>query len=480
MEWLDAHTLARLQFAFTVSFHIIFPSFSIGLASYLALLNFMHLFTGKSVYLTIFNYWKKIFAVAFGMGVVSGLVMSYEFGTNWSVFADKAGPIVGPLMGYEVMTAFFLEAGFLGVMLFGRERVGEKLHCFATLMVALGTAFSAFWILAVNSWMQTPAGHGINEVGQFVAEDWLKVIFSPSFPYRFTHMVFAAYLTTALVISAVGAYHLLKLRKQPSPVAGSNAALTQDAVRTMFSMAMWLIAIVIPLQLEAGDQHGLNDYEYQPKKIAAIEGHYETVVPAPLILFALPDPDKKEMLYKVEIPYLGSLIVTHKLDGVIKGLNSWPANEVPPLVLPFFAFRIMVGLGLLMLCLGCASLWLRHKRKLYDAPLFHKFAVAMGPAGFIAVLCGWVVTEVGRQPYTVYNLLTTWDSKSPLDALAVGSSLVGFIIVYFSMFASGTYYILRLMKQAPEPNDHHLPMDEPVRAAGVLPGSAIHSNKTEA
>jgi cytochrome d ubiquinol oxidase subunit I len=298
MEWLDALTLARIQFAFTVSFHIIFPAFSIGLASYMAVLNGLHLWTGKEVYLTLFIYWKKIFAVAFGMGVVSGIVMSYQFGTNWSVFSDKTGPVLGPLMGYEVMSAFFLEAGFLGVMLFGRSRVGPKLHFFATAMVALGTFMSAFWILSVNSWMQTPAGYSINEVGQFIVEDWFEVIFNPSFPYRLVHMLLAAYLTTAFVVGGVAAFHLLKERKRMQQLGAVPSPDRQAATRVMFSMAMWMAAIVAPIQIMAGDAHGLNTLEYQPAKIAAMEGHTESLGKAPLILIGI--PNAKESLEKVE------------------------------------------------------------------------------------------------------------------------------------------------------------------------------------
>lgn len=466
MEWFDAHNLARLQFAFTVSFHIIFPSFSIGLASYLAVLNGLHFFTRKPVYLTVFNYWKKIFAVAFGMGVVSGIVMSYEFGTNWSVFADKAGPVVGPLMGYEVMTAFFLEAGFLGVMMFGRERVGEKLHLFATLMVAAGTFASAFWILAVNSWMQTPAGYAVNDVGQFVVKDWIEVIFNPSLPYRLVHMVLAAYLTTSLVVGAVGAYHLLRGR-----IAGQAPA--GDAARTMFSMAMWMAAIVAPIQILAGDQQGLNTVHYQPRKIAAIEGHYVTQARAPLILFGIPDEKAQRMNYVVQIPVLGSLIVTRSIDGTIQGLQDWPPDQRPPMGIVFYAFRVMVGLGTLIALLGFWSLWQRARGRLYATPALHRAAVVMGPAGFIAVLSGWVVTEVGRQPYTVYNLLTTAASASPLDAPAVAFSLAGFIAVYFSLFSVGIYYIVRLMGHPPDSTAPHLANDGPMRAAGLVPPSVI-------
>ena len=473
MDWLDAHTLARIQFAFTVSFHIIFPAFSIGLASYLAVLNGLHLATGRAVYLDLFNYWKKIFAVAFGMGVVSGLVMSYEFGTNWSVFADKTGPVLGPLMGYEVMSAFFLEAGFLGVMLFGRARVGPRLHCFATAMVALGTFMSAFWILSVNSWMQTPAGFSQNAAGQFVVESWFEVIFNPSFPYRLVHMVLAAYLTTAFVVGGVAAFHLLKNRLQQVTLANPEHVASQLAVRTMFSMAMWMAACVAPLQILTGDQHGLNTVEHQPRKIAAIEGHYDTQARAPLILFGIPNSKEERMDYVVEIPYLGSLILTHTLDGVIRGMKEWPASERPPMGIVFYAFRVMVGIGMLMLGLGLWSLWLRHRGKLYDTVWMHRAALWMGPSGFVAVLAGWIVTEVGRQPYTVYNLLRTADSASPIHAAAVASSLIAFVVVYFALFGAGVVYMLRLMRQAPDVAHAELPANEPTRAAGILPASAL-------
>ena len=475
MEFFDAVMLARIQFAFTVGFHIIFPAFSIGLASYLALLNGLHLFTQNSVYLDLFNYWIKIFAVAFVMGVVSGLVMSYEFGTNWSVFAYKAGPIVGPLMGYEVMTAFFLEAGFLGVMLFGRERVGPRIHFFATLMVAIGTFISAFWILSVNSWMQTPAGFSINSAGQFVPEDWIAIIFNPSFPYRLVHMVLAAYISTALVVASVGAFHLLKMNHAK---AGSEAQGSRQAICLMFSMALWIIAILVPIQMEAGDQHGLNTLKHQPKKIAAIEGHYEDAKPAGLVLFGIPDDKNRKMDYSIEIPYLGSIIVTHSLDGEILGMKTWPSNEVPPMALPFFAFRIMVGLGVMMFILGMWSLWLRHKKTLYEKPWFLKYALIMGPAGFIAVLSGWVVTEVGRQPYTVYNLLTTSQSHSPLNAATVGATLVAFIVVYFVLFGFGAYYILKLMSQGPATSEIASPQVVPLSKTAIY-GSYLQRNDGE-
>src|SRR6201992_585142 len=303
LEGWDAVVLARAQFAFTMSFHIIFPAFSIGLASYLAVLEAVWLWTGREVYLNLFNYWLQIFAVAFGMGVVSGIVMSYQFGTNWSAYADKTGPIVGPLMAYEVMTAFFLEAGFLGVMLFGLDRVGPKLHFLATLMVATGTLISAFWILSANSWMQTPTGYAVNADGQFIAADWLKVIFNPSFPYRLVHMVLAAYLTTSLVVGSVGAFHLLRNRHLAGP-------------RVMFSMAMWMATLVAPIQILAGDQHGLNTLEHQPAKVMAMECHYQSHPKrAPLVLFGLPDQAEGKVRFAIEIPKLSSLILKHSLDA---------------------------------------------------------------------------------------------------------------------------------------------------------------------
>jgi len=460
MGQFDAVLLARIQFAFTVSFHIIFPVFTIGLASYLAVLNGLALRTGRAVYLDLFNYWKKIFAVAFGMGVVSGIVMSYQFGTNWSVFSDKAGPVIGPLMGYEVLSAFFLEAGFLGVMLFGRERVGPKLHFLATLMVALGTFMSAFWILAVNSWMQTPAGFAMNDVGQFIVTDWWAVIFNPSFPYRLVHTVLAAYLTTAFVVGAVGALHLLRDR-------------TNAGARIMFSMAMWMAAIVAPLQIVAGDLHGLNTLEYQPAKVAAMEGHFETHAGAPLILFGIPNAAEGRVDYRVAIPNLGSFILTHEWNGVVRGLNEWPPDQRPPVGIVFWSFRVMVAIGMAMMALGFWSLWLRYRRRLYETRWMHRAALVMGPSGFIAVLAGWMVTEVGRQPYTVYGLLTTAQSASPIDAAAIGASLLAFIVVYFVLFGAGTFYILRLMNHSPHGQEGDLAPEAPIRAGGIMPGPVM-------
>ncbi|MCA0976911.1 cytochrome ubiquinol oxidase subunit I [Qipengyuania flava] len=460
-ENADALLLARIQFAFTVSFHFIFPAFSIGLASYLAVLEALWLKTGKQLYQDLFKYWLKIFAIAFAMGVVSGIVMSYQFGTNWSVFSDKTGPILGPLMAYEVLTAFFLEAGFLGVMLFGMNRVGKGLHFFATFMVALGTFISAFWILSVNSWMQTPVGWSVSDAGQLLPEaSWFDIVFNPSFPFRLVHTVIAAYLTTALVVGGVGAWHLLKDR-------------TNQHARKMFSMAMWMAALVAPVQIFAGDMHGLNTLEHQPAKVMAMEGHYESHPDgAPLYLFGIPNDKEQRLDYAVGIPKLSSLILKHELDAPLAGLDTIADEDQPPVFPVFWAFRVMVGIGFLMLGLGAWSLFARFRKKLYDWSWLHRAAVVMGPSGFVAVIAGWITTEVGRQPWTVYGVLRTADSASPLDAPAVATSLIAFVIVYFAVFGVGTWYILRLMSHPPHLGEKGVKRTEkgPVRTAGITPG----------
>ncbi|WP_282170323.1 cytochrome ubiquinol oxidase subunit I [Ruegeria atlantica] len=433
----DAETLARIQFAFTVSFHIIFPAFSIGLASFLAVLNGLWLWRKDKAYLNLFNYWKKIFAVGFAMGVVSGIVMSYQFGTNWSTFSDTAGPVIGPLMAYEVMTAFFLEAGFLGIMLFGRERVGPGLHMMATAMVALGTLISATWILSVNSWMQTPAGFDVNELGQFIPVDWWSIVFNPSFPYRLTHMVLAAYLTTAFVVAGVAAWHLLCRNR------------TAEVTR-MFSMAMWMAVLVTPLQIVAGDLHGLNTLEHQPQKVMAMEGHFDSHPEgAPLILFGIPNEDEKRVDYAIEIPKLSSLILKHDPNAPLDGLDTIPDDEEPPVAIVFYSFRIMLSIGFAMLGVGLWSFVQRVRGRLNEDRWLHRASVLLAPSGFVAVLAGWITTEVGRQPYTVYGLMRTSDSLSQVDAPAVAASLIAFIVVYFAVFGAGTFYMLRLMGKPP-------------------------------
>src|SRR5688572_10956459 len=457
----DALLLARIQFGFTISFHFIFPAFSIGLASFLAVLEALWLRTGKAVYLDLYKYWLKIFAVVFAMGVVSGIVMSYQFGTNWAVFSDRAGPVIGPLMAYEMLTAFFLEAGFLGVMLFGMQRVGRRLHFFATLMVAVGTFISAFWILSVNSWMQTPTGYAMNAEGQFVpAAGWIPIIFNPSFPYRLVHTVIAAYLTTALVVGAAGAWHLLKNSKQ-------------EHARKMFSMAMWMAALVAPVQVFVGDLHGLNTLEHQPAKVMAMEGHYQSHPEgAPLILFGIPNDREQRMEHAVSIPKLSSLILKHDADAPLAGLDTIAPENRPPVKVVFWSFRVMVALGMLMLLLGVASLVARATRRLYDSRWLLRFALVMGPAGFVAVLAGWITTEVGRQPFTIYGVMRTAESASPLAAPAVAASLIAFVIVYFAVFGMGTWYLLKLMSKPPQPHEPD-PPNAPAHAAGITPGPAL-------
>lgn len=466
-EGFDALLLARLQFAFTLSFHFIFPAFTIGLASYLAVLEGLWLWTGRAVYLELFHYWIKIFALNFAMGVVSGIVLTYQFGTNWSVFSDLTGPIVGPLMAYEVLTAFFLEAGFLGIMLFGMSRVGKSLHFAATLAVAVGTLLSSFWIIAANSWMQTPIGHAVNDVGQFVPADWWQIIFSPSFPYRLVHTVLGAYLTTALVVGAVGAWHLLRDR-------------TNFGARVMFTMAMGMLVVTAPIQVFVGDLHGLNTLTHQPVKIMAMEGHFESHPEgAPLYLFGWPDQEAATVRFPLAIPHAGSLILEHSLSAPMDGLETVPREEWPPVPIVFWSFRIMVGLGLLMFTLGAIALIAHLRGRLYDWKNLHRFALVMGPAGFVAVIAGWVTTEVGRQPYTVYHLLRTAHSVSPLDAPAVATSLIAFVIVYFAVFSVGTWYILRLMGHPPVPSEPGLEKGTaPIRTAGITPAPALNPRRT--
>ena len=436
-DW-DAFMLARIQFAFTVSFHIIFPSITIGLASYLAVLEGCYLKTHNPVYKQLYLFWSKIFAVNFGMGVVSGLVMAFQFGTNWSGFSEFAGSITGPLLTYEVMTAFFLEAGFLGVMLFGWNKVGPRLHFFATCMVALGTFMSTFWILASNSWMQTPQGY-IIENGVVVPTDWLAVIFNPSFPYRLAHMAIAAFITSALLVVATGAWHALKGKRDA-------------AVNKMLSMGLGLLMVLVPLQVLVGDMHGLNTLKYQPAKIAAVEGHFknEGNEPTPLILFGIPDMEAEETKYKLEIPALGSLILTHSLDKQVPALTEFAKEDRPNSTIVFWSFRIMAGLGMLMLLLALWGNWLRRGQRWGSKPLFLRFAVLMGPSGLVAVLAGWFTTEVGRQPWVVYGVQRTADAVSGHGVLPMTISLAVFIVIYCSVFGVGTYYLLHMLKKGPD------------------------------
>ncbi len=438
---LDVLMLSRIQFGFVITCHILFPAFTIGLASWLAFCEFNWLRSRKPVWRELYVFWLKIFAVSFGMGVVSGIVMSFQFGTNWSVLSERAGNILGPLLSYEVLTAFFLEATFLGVMLFGMKKVPEKLHFIATCMVALGTLISTFWIISANSWMQTPAGYGIDAQGVFQPESWWAIVFNPSFPYRLAHMVLAAFITTCLVIGGVGAARVLRARDD---VHG----------RTMLRMATLFAAIALPLQIFVGDLHGLNVREHQPVKLAAMEAHWhagEAGKGVPLVLFALPDAQAERNDFEIAVPRLGSLILTHSWDGEIQPLTAVPRSERPPVTPVFFAFRIMVGLGMLMLALAWLSAFALRRGRLYAARwLLHGWRW-MTLTGFVALVAGWYVVEIGRQPYVVYGLLRTADAVSAVDAGSVLASLIVFVVVYLGVFGMGIWYITRLVKKGPQP-----------------------------
>jgi cytochrome d ubiquinol oxidase subunit I len=436
-ENLDPTLLARIQFTFTIAYHILFPAFTIGLASWLAVLEWRWLKTDDQVYADVYGMWVKIFAVTFGMGVVTGVVMPFQFGTNWSRFIDAGGNIIGPLLGYEVLTAFFLEASFLGIMLFGWNRVSPKMHFASTVIVAVGTLISAFWILSANSWMQTPQGFRVGADGLLYPTSWLEIIFNPSFPFRFVHMVTAAYLTTAFTVGGIGAYYLWRRRH----VAHA---------RVIFGMAMIMAVFVAPMQLLFGDLHGLNTFKHQPVKLAAMEGHWETHRGAPQVLFAWPDQEEATNKFAIEIPLLSSLILTHSLDGEVKGLKEWPRDEWPPVAIVFWAFRIMAGIGTLMIATGLFAIVLYFKKRLFDTRWFQLWCMALTPTGFIAVLAGWFVTEVGRQPWIVQGLMRTSDATSPIMGTSIAISLTAFVIVYIFVFGAGTYYILKLIGKGPE------------------------------
>jgi cytochrome d ubiquinol oxidase subunit I len=433
---LDPVLLSRLQFVWVVAWHVLLPAFTVGLASYIAVLETLHLVTRREIYSRLSSFWIKIFAVSFGMGVVSGIVMPFQFGTNWSRFSDATANVLSPLLGYEGLTAFFLESAFLGVLLFGRRLVPPWAHFIAALMVAGGTLFSAFWILATNSWMQTPAGYQIID-GRFFPTDWLEIIFTPSFPYRLAHTVVAFYVTTAFVVLGVAAYF-------------QRSGRFVYEGQTMFSMTFWLLSVLVPLQILIGDQHGLDTLEHQPTKLAAIEAHWTTGSRVPLILFALPDEQAETNHYVVELPDLGSLILTHNLDGTVRGLKDWPADQRPPVAIPFFAFRIMVGIGFLMLALVVVSWGLRARWQLFETRWFLICCELASPLGFLAVLAGWTTTEVGRQPWTVYGLLRTADSVSPsLTGTDVLISLLGYALVYLIMYPVGIAMMVRIVKAGP-------------------------------
>jgi cytochrome d ubiquinol oxidase subunit I len=443
---LDALLLSRLQFVWVVALHILLPAFTVGLASYIAVLEGLHFFTGRAVYLRLSQFWLKLFAVSFGMGVVSGIVMPFQFGTNWSRFSDVTADIIGPLMAYEGLTAFFLEAGFLGVLLFGRARVPPWVHLLAALMVAVGTLFSTFWILAVNSWMQTPAGFSVVE-GRFFPADWFAVIFNPSFPYRLAHTAMAFFITTALVVSGVAAYHL-------------RAGRFREEGVVMLKQAFGLLTLLVPLQVLIGDMHGLNTLEHQPAKIAAMEANWETQSRMPLLLFALPDEKAERNRFEVGIPAAGSLILRHDADGVVRGLKEFAPEDRPPVAIPFFAFRAMVGIGGLTLALVAWSWWVWRRDAFADSRGFLKLCELASPLGFAAVIAGWVTTEVGRQPWVVYGLMRTADAVTPsLGAADVLISLAVYAVAYVAIFGAGGYFLVRLLRAGPAtkaPGEHHL------------------------
>jgi cytochrome bd ubiquinol oxidase subunit I len=452
--------LARLQFAFTIGFHIIFPAFTIGLASFLAVLEGLWLKTKKPLFRNLYLFWVKVFALSFGMGVVSGVVMSYEFGANWSVFASQVGSVIGPLLGYEVLTAFFLEASFLGIMLFGWKRVGPGLHFAATCIVAAGTLVSAFWILSANSWMQTPHGYAFADDGTMIATSFIDVIFNPSLPSRFVHMVLAAYLTTAMVVAGASAFNMLR-----------KTALPES--RTALRMAILMMAIVAPIQIMAGHESGLVAGEYQPAKVAALEGWWSTRTQQPTVLFGSPDEGAQRNHFEIAVPGLGSAVNGAGPDDVLPGLDSFAPEDRPPVWITFWAFRVMVAMGLAMVGLGLwgAALWLL--KRLDDARLYPLALVAAAPAGFVAVLAGWITAEVGRQPYVVYGVLRTADAISPVAAGSVATSLIAFIIVYAIVFSAGAIYILRLMAKGPDTEEAPPATDRP-------PGSPIAAAIREA
>ncbi len=433
---MDALLLSRLQFVWVVALHILLPAFTVGLSCFIATLEVLWWVKKADVYRRLSAFWIKIFAVSFGMGVVSGIVMPFQFGTNWSRFVDATSNVVGGLMAYEVLTAFFLESAFLGVLLFGRRLVPQWAHVMSAVLVALGTLLSSFWILAVNSWMQTPRGYEIVD-GRFFPRDLLAVIFTPSFPYRLTHTVIAFLVTTAFVILGVGARYLRQRRHE-------------EESRVMLRMSLVFLTFMVPAQILAGDLHGLNTLEYQPAKLAAMEGLWDSGRGVPASIIGIPDAQAETNHYEIEIPKLGSLYLTHHWDGEVKGLKAFARDERPPVAIVYFAFRIMVGVGLLMLAIVLAGWWQRHRGRLYDSPGYLRALQWATPLGFIAVIAGWTVTEVGRQPWVVYGLMRTSQAVSPsLTTGDVALSLAAYMVAYIGMFGGGFVLLRRMVQRGP-------------------------------
>lgn len=461
---LDPLLLSRIQFAFVVSFHAIFPVFTIGLASYIAVLEGLFYKTQNPVYARLSQFWIKIFAIVFGMGVVSGIVMAFQFGTNWSAFSYSASNFLGPILSYEVVTAFFLEATFLGVLLFGRSKVPPGIHLFAACMVALGTFISSFWILAANSWMQTPAGVELRE-GMIHMTSWTEAIFNSSLPYRFAHMALASFITGGFVVAGVSAYYLLK---------GRHPNTSKKALK----MCVLLLAITTPLQLVVGDLHGLNSFEKQPMKVAAMEGHWETKQGAPLILFAIPDAANETNHFEIGIPYLGSLILTHSLDGEVPGLLSVPREDRPPVGPVFWSFRVMVGLGVLFIGLSLLSAYLLWRGRLYDSPKVLRALTWMIPMPFVAVLAGWFVTEIGRQPWIIHGLLRASEGVTPsLTGGMALSTLIGYMGVYAVVFAAGLHYLRIVIGKGPVDSGDEAVLDPVARPK--RPWSAVSRDEPQ-
>lgn len=459
---LDALLLSRIQFAFVISFHIIFPAITIGLAAYLTVLEALFLKTKHPVYKELYLFWMKIFAVCFGIGVVSGITMPYQFGTNWAPFAEQIGRVIGPQMGFEVLVAFFLEASFLSIMLFGWNKVGPRMHFFSTAIVSIGTMISAFWIISANSWMQTPQGHRIGEDGMMYPVNWIEIIFNPSFAPRFIHMMLAAFLATAFIVGATGAWYLWK-----------NKHIAH--ARIMVGMAMLMAAFVAPLQVVVGDWHGLNTLEHQPAKVAAMEGLWETRTHAPLVLLGHPDQKAEKTHSLLSIPSGASLILKHKADGELKGLKEWPPEERPPVAWVFWCFRVMVGLGMLMMLTGVIAgvQWLRGR--LFESRWFYPWIVAMAPSGIIAILAGWFVTEIGRQPWVVYGVMLTKDGVSQMiTGTQVAISLLLYIIAYIIVFGAGMYYLFKLVLKGPQVGKWAETFGAPANAKLFLPLSRTH------
>ncbi|HWP18936.1 MAG TPA: cytochrome ubiquinol oxidase subunit I [Burkholderiaceae bacterium] len=435
---IDALLLSRIQFAWVVALHILLPAFTVGLACYIATLEVLWWWRKDDVYQRLSAFWIKIFAVSFGMGVVSGIVMPFQFGTNWARFSDATSNVVGSLMAYEVLTAFFLEAAFLGVLLFGRHLVPQWAHVFSAIMVALGTLLSSFWILAVNSWMQTPQGHEIVD-GRFFPVDMWAIIFTPSFPYRLAHTVTAFLITTGFVVLGVAAGFL----RRREHVRES---------RVMVKMSLGFLTVMVPLQILIGDLHGLNTLEHQPAKVAAMEGLWETQRRVPASLFAIPDAEAETNRFEIAIPALASLYLTHDWNGEVKGLKEWPPEDRPPVAIVYFAFRIMVGIGLLMLLIVVVGWWQAWRGRLYESPFFLKIAHRGMGLGFVAVLAGWTVTEVGRQPWVVYGLMRTRDAvSSSLTTADVSLSLSAYVLSYLVIFGGGFVLLRRMVRAGPAP-----------------------------